>query len=735
MTTTNAAVSLPAEGADSEPTPSAEDLAGYYRRVRRRSLECVSTLSDEDMGPQSMPDASPAKWHLAHTSWFFETFVLDRFAAAHAPFDAQFRVLFNSYYEAVGPRPARETRGLMTRPSVEQVRRYRAHVDDAMLKLLRGPVPREALDLIVLGLNHEEQHQELIVTDGLHLFSCSPLLPAFDPKPAPAPTADPGSLRWRAHAGGLVSIGRPQGEGFSFDSEGPEHLVHLRPFRIADRLVTNAEWLAFVEADGYGDPSLWLSDGFATVQAQGWRAPLYWRETASGWSEFGLHGLRPLDLHAPVLHVSAYEADAYARWRGLRLPQESEWEAAVVAFEAAPADGDEPPLRQLYDAAWQWTASAYAPYPGFEPAPGAVGEYNGKFMVNQIVLRGGSCATPPGHSRATYRNFFPPDRRWQMFGLRLAGDVVADDDQTRAFRADVLEGLSRPAKALPSKWLYDETGSALFEQITDLPEYYPTRTELKLLEEIAPQIAVRIPQGAALVEFGSGSSRKTRLLLDAAPQLAAYVPIDISEEALAPAARAIAQAYPSLQVLPVRGDFTRSTELPPEVLGLPRVGFFPGSTIGNFTPADAGRFLAQARRTLGERSLFLLGVDLRKDPAVLAAAYDDAQGVTAAFDLNLLARANRELDADFRLASFAHRAVWNDAESRVEMRLESLEDQVVSVAGRRIAFRAGEMIHTENSYKYAARTIEALAAEAGWRSVASWSSAEPFAFAVMLLEG
>ena len=691
MTTTSAAVSTSDSGDGASLPDPAEDLAARYRRVRRKSLERVASLTDEDMGPQSMPDASPAKWHLAHTSWFFETFVLDRFAAAHVAFDAEFRVLFNSYYEAVGPRPSRETRGLVTRPSAERVRDYRAHVDKAMLRLLRTSLPREAHDLVVLGLNHEEQHQELIVTDVLHLFSCNPLLPALDPGSPPALVEDPGAMRWRTHPGGLVRIRPIRGAGeFGFDSEGPAHSVHLRPFRLADRLVTNAEWLAFMEAGGYADPSLWLSDGFSAAQANGWVAPLYWSETASGWSEFGLHGLRPLNPHAPVLHVSAYEADAYARWRGLRLPLESEWEAAVTAFEADPANDGEVPLRQLYDAAWQWTASAYAPYPGFEPAPGAVGEYNGKFMVNQIVLRGGSSATSEGHSRATYRNFFPPDRRWQMFGVRLAGEVFADDDQARAFKADVLEGLSRPRKALPSKWLYDEAGSALFEQITELPEYYPTRTELALLEEIAPAIAARIPQSAALVEFGSGSSRKTRLLLDAAPRIAAYVPIDISEEALAPAAQAIGEAYPSLQVLPVRGDFTRATALPEAAADLPRVGFFPGSTIGNFTPTDAGRFLTQARRTLGERALFLLGVDLRKDPAVLEAAYDDAQGVTSAFNMNLLTRANRELGADFPLGSFVHRAIWNAAESRVEMHLESLEDRIVTVAGRRFAFRAGE---------------------------------------------
>ncbi len=389
-----------------DPVPPAT----AFRTVRDHTERLVAALTDEDQCIQSMPDASPAKWHRAHTTWFFEEFVLRPHAAGHAPFDPAFRYLFNSYYDSVGARHPRPIRGLLTRPGTAAVTEYRRHVDACVLRLLREPAP--ALEgLLTLGLQHEQQHQELLLTDMLHAFAQSPLVPAVLPgwrEPAGAP----GPTRMVEFPGGIVPIGH-DGPGFAFDNEGPAHQVLLQPYRLADRLVRNAEFLAFVEDGGYRTPALWMSDGWATVQAEGWTAPLYWRAQDGEWSQIGPGGTAPLALGAPVRQVSWYEADAFARWAGARLPTEAEWEGASA----------DPRLHELTGHVWQWTASAYAPYPGFRPATGAIGEYNGKFMVNQMVLRGGSLATPPGHARPTYRNFFHPDRRWQFSGLRLAREV------------------------------------------------------------------------------------------------------------------------------------------------------------------------------------------------------------------------------------------------------------------------------------------------------------------------
>lgn len=383
-----------------------------YAEVRAETLARAAPLAAEDQGLQSMPDASPTKWHLAHTSWFFEAVVLLPHLPGYRPFDPAYLHLFNSYYESLGSRHPRPQRGLLSRPSLVEVMAYRAHVDAAMQRLLEGEPAPAVRALVVLGLNHEQQHQELILTDILHAISCNPLRPAYRAPAAPAaPRASP-ALRWREHAGGPVQIGHG-GEGFAFDNEGPRHPVLLQPFALADRLVSCGDYAAFVADGGYRDPLLWLSDGWAQVQAQRWEAPAYWVSGEAGWQVFGLEGLRPLDPAAPVLHLSFYEAAAYAEWAGARLPTEAEWEAAAVAL---------PGLEQLYGHAWQWTRSAYDPYPGFRPQAGAVGEYNGKFMVGQLVLRGSSLATPAGHARASYRNFFPPAARWQFSGLRLARD-------------------------------------------------------------------------------------------------------------------------------------------------------------------------------------------------------------------------------------------------------------------------------------------------------------------------
>jgi ergothioneine biosynthesis protein EgtB len=390
---------------------AAPGLLEAYQAVRRRSLELAAPLSDEDCGAQSMPDASPVKWHLAHTTWFFETFLLEPREAAFTPFDPAFRVLFNSYYNGVGARHPRPRRGLLTRPGMADVRAYRANVDARMAALLASRASDGGLSaLVTLGLQHEQQHQELILTDVKHLLAQSPLYPVYtDAEPAAAVVQVAQAAQWIAFDGGLADIGY-DGSGFCFDNELPRHRVWLQPFSLASQLVTNGEYLAFIDAGGYRDPALWLSEGWDAVAANGVHHPLYWVQREGSWHAFTLHGLQPLDLAAPLDHVSLFEADAYARWAGARLPLEAEWEAA--AGHAGLAD--------MFGRCWQWTASSYAPYPGYAPAPGALGEYNGKFMINQYVLRGGSCATPAGHSRASYRNFFPAGTRWQFSGIRLA---------------------------------------------------------------------------------------------------------------------------------------------------------------------------------------------------------------------------------------------------------------------------------------------------------------------------
>jgi dimethylhistidine N-methyltransferase len=714
-----------------------------YRAVRHATEALTRSLTPEDQLAQSMPDASPAKWHLAHTTWFFETFLLAPRLAGYRLFDARFGYLFNSYYEALGARQPRPQRGLLTRPSLADVMAYRAHVDDAMARLLScaEPDPRR---LFELGLAHEEQHQELILMDILHLFASSPLKPAYaPPRPAPARAA-PQPLGFVEFEGGLVEIGHA-GEGFCFDNETPRHKVWLDPYRLADRLVTNAEWLEFMADGGYERPELWLSDGWATARAEAWRAPLYWEEAQDGWSVMTLHGPRPLEPAQPVGHVSYYEAEAYAAWAGARLPTEAEWEHAAgplshagrflgcgrIDAAAAPAGEG---LRQMFGDLWEWTRSAYSPYSGFHPATGALGEYNGKFMAGQFVLRGGACVTPPGHARASYRNFFYPHQRWMFSGVRLATDGSGGAARAGRFADDVAVGLTLTQKAISPKYFYDAEGSRLFEAICELAEYYPTRTEIGLLRGAAGEIAELVPPGAALVEFGSGASLKTRILLDAAPQFGAYAPIDISGEALDAAARAIGRDYPGLELAPLAEDFSAALALPQVVAGRPVVGFFPGSTIGNFAPHEARVFLERARRLLGQGARFLVGLDLVKPKSELLAAYDDARGVTAAFNKNLLARINRELGGDFDPEGFAHLARWNGSEGRVEMHLESLRDQAVHVAGRRFRFAAGETLHTENSYKFTVPGFTRLAETAGWRPERWWTSVRP-AFAVALLRG
>jgi len=415
--------------ASATPQPS-DARARRYLAVREASLALAAPLSAEDCALQSMADASPVKWHLAHTTWFFETFVLEPRAAGYRKFDPAYGFLFNSYYNAIGERHPRPERGLLSRPSLDEILAYRRHVDDAMLSL-------ENLDALVeLGLHHEQQHQELILTDLKHLLSRNPLRPAYE-KPWPLAPIEPRRRGWVPVTEALYEVGHA-GESFAFDNEGPRHRVWLNPFCVATHPVTHGDWIEFVEDGGYERPELWLAAGWDAVRARGWQAPLYWERHDGAWRTFTLHGMMPVDPLTPICHVSFYEAEAFARWADERLPTEFEWEVAAreaplegnfvesgalhpLPLRKAPARGGMP--AQLFGDVWEWTRSDYGPYPGYRPAQGAVGEYNGKFMSGQYVLRGGSCATSASHIRATYRNFFPPDARWQFSGLRLARDA------------------------------------------------------------------------------------------------------------------------------------------------------------------------------------------------------------------------------------------------------------------------------------------------------------------------
>jgi ergothioneine biosynthesis protein EgtB len=418
---------------ESVATSPSESLLERYSEVRAYTERLAEPLSPEDQTVQSMPDVSPTKWHRAHVTWFFETFLLAENEPNFSPFADKYWFLFNSYYEAVGPRYSRPMRGVISRPGIHEVGAYRSNVDDRMRDLI-STVDHGTLDklrgLIELGFNHEQQHQELLLMDIKHVLSLNPLQPAYAGRPSAS--SDPGRLGWCDFEGGLVEIGH-RGEEFSFDNELPLHQQFVQPFRLADRLVTNAEWMAFMQDGGYRRAEFWLSDGWAHVQTDGWEAPFYWTEIDGVWFEHTLNGTWPVDPALPVCHISHYEADAYAAWAGKRLPTEAEWEVAAQGSADVPANladtnsfhpqsatAPNGRLRQMLGDCWEWTSSAYLPYPGFRAAPGAVGEYNGKFMSGQMVLRGGCALTPPGHTRISYRNFFPAGARWPLTGLRLA---------------------------------------------------------------------------------------------------------------------------------------------------------------------------------------------------------------------------------------------------------------------------------------------------------------------------
>jgi ergothioneine biosynthesis protein EgtB len=420
--------------------PPRDDIEALFRDIRARSIALSAPLTAEDQCIQSMADVSPTKWHLAHTSWFFETFILKPFGGGYGEFHPDYGYLFNSYYQAVGPRHERPKRGLLSRPPLEDIHAYRRHVEEAMKRLITeagDDAWNKITPLIELGLNHEQQHQELILTDIKHVFSCNPLAPAYQALKPPRTDhriEKAAPVEWIEFPEGLIETGF-DGPGFAFDNEGPRHKVWLNGFRIASRPVTNGEFLEFIDDGGYRRPQGWLSEGWATVQADGWEAPLYWQRTEGGWRIMTLAGMRALDPAEPVCHVSFFEADAYANWAGKRLPTEAEWVllaadcpvegnfATSGHFHPIPGPAGEDQAVQVFGDVWEWTRSAYSPYPGYKAAAAAIGEYNGKFMSGQMVLKGGSAATPEGHMRASYRNFFYPPDRWQFSGLRLAEDT------------------------------------------------------------------------------------------------------------------------------------------------------------------------------------------------------------------------------------------------------------------------------------------------------------------------
>ncbi len=762
-------------------TRTADGVADRLRATRRLTESLAAPLAPEDQVVQSMDDVSPTKWHRAHTTWFFETFVLGPHLPGYRPVHPAYDYLFNSYYEAVGDRHPRPQRGLISRPTCEEVAEYRTAVDrslDELLDQADDALLGTLLPLLELGTHHEQQHQELLLMDIKHVFSCNPMRPAYRLGTAPVSGPPTEPLRWvELPDVGIEAVGCGP-DGFAFDNEQPRHDVLLRPFRLADRLATEGEWLAFIDDGGYQRPELWLSEGWATVQARRWEAPLYWDRDGDGWSIFTLGGSRPVLDATPVVHVSYFEADAFARWSGTRLATEAEWEAAATRAGAGDAPNDlgagalhprpaeataRGGLRQLFGDGWEWTASAYSAYPGFRPAPGAIGEYNGKFMCNQLTLRGGAAVTPPGHTRPTYRNFFPASARWAFSTVRLAGDLESShttgpvgraaatapevtnapaaspsvrapqidvhlgaDDLARALRADVVAGLTASPATLPPKWFYDDRGSELFDQITRLDEYYPTRREREILEREAGTIAA-VSGADTLVELGSGTSDKTRLLLDAfeaTGRLRRFVPFDVSEGILRWAAHAIAERHPGLAVHGVVGDFDH--HLPEIPAGGRRMVAFLGGTLGNFEPAARARFLGDLAGSLRSGDSLLLGTDLVKDPGRLVAAYDDAAGVTAEFNRNVLSVLARRLGADVALDGWEHEARWNESEEWIEMHLAASGPQRIEVPTLGVArtFEAGETIRTEVSAKFRRDGVEAELGAAGLALTHWWTDAQ-----------
>lgn len=780
-------------------TGTAADLLERLFATRDLTERLAAPLEREDQVVQSMPFVSPTKWHRAHTTWFFETFVLGPHQPGYRPVHPAYDELFNSYYHQIGPQHPREQRGLLSRPTVDEVTEYRCAVDRSLRRLLEeapASLIAEIAPLIELGINHEQQHQELLLMDIKHVFWMNPLRPAYrlglTPTEDPAPEP-PAWIRIEPDGEGRVPIGS-DGTGFAYDNEGPRHDELVRPFLVMDRLVTEAEWVAFIDDGGYERPELWLSDGWALARREGWRAPLYWDRDAGGdWEIFTLGGSRPPNRATPVAHISHYEADAYATWAGARLPTEAEWETTERLASAAdpvndlsadrlhprPAAPGAPGVRQMLGDGWEWTGSAYLPYPGYRPPAGAIGEYNGKFMSGQIVLRGGAPVTPAGHTRPTYRNFFPPDARWPFTTLRLVHDergpaprpshsvpaAAAEDrsaptpdpsptpaegdpggpatdpeapsepridvhlqpeDLDAALRADVRRGFTDEEAWLPPKWFYDDRGSELFDEITRLDVYYQTECERSILRERADEIV--LASGAdTIVELGSGTSDKTETLLaafEARGTLRAFLPFDVSEATLRWSASVIARAHPEVRVHGIVGDLDHHLDRIPSE-GRQLVAFL-GGTIGNYDVAERADLLAAMAARMRSGDSLLLGLDLVKDPARLVAAYDDPDGITAAFDLNVLEVLRERLDAELDVSGWRHAAVWDPENERIEMRLHAIGPQRIHIpsVGVDRLFADGEAIRTEISAKFRRTGIEAELSAAGLDALRWWTDAD-----------
>ena len=713
-------------------------LAKRYQAAREQTVDLCRHLEIEDFAIQGMVDVSPPKWHLAHTTWFFENFALSQFIKNYSMFHPQFNFLFNSYYESVGKFHLRQNRGLLSRPSTEEIFAYRIEIDRRMLKLIEGASLQERISLdpiIEIGIQHEQQHQELLLTDIKYNFYCNPLKPVYRP-PEVTGTDQTLACQWMQVEGGTYSIGF-DGKGFAYDNEKPKHRVLIRDFEIASRLVTNGEYLAFIEDGGYDRPEFWLSDGWKDIQDSGRKAPIYWENHEGTWRQFTFYGSTPLIASEPVCHVSFYEAAAFARWAGMRLPTEHEWEAAsrhaqieegnfletgCLQPRAAAAN-----QTQLYGDVWEWTQSPYAPYPGYYAPLTAIGEYNGKFMCNQFVLRGGSCLTSKTHIRPTYRNFFYPSSCWQCTGIRLVKEKKKHRSTSllstkTLFLQDVVKGLTQTPKTLSPKYFYNKKGSELFDKICELPEYYITRTETHLLEQAIRDLKNLLPPSSAIIEYGSGSCEKIGRLLKQITQIQSVVLIDISQEFIQLTAKKVKNTFPHLSVHPLAVDFLKLTSLPEhrDLHGKYPVVFFPGSTIGNFESEVCQELLHNIAELVGLQGGLLIGVDLIKDQAILEAAYNDKAGVTAAFNLNLLHRINQELGGNFPIEAFEHRAFFNPQKERIEMHLECQKECLVSISGQHFTFKRGETIHTENSHKFALNDFRQKGEQAGFALKKQW---------------